>query len=240
MQMGHLDSRQTFEEVRMILDMHVHTQVSLDATATVEEYCQALLHYRDIYPVDGFVITEHRVIDHSIDYRKLGERYGILIFQGVEVDGDFGHILLYGVNDECLRYIDLANRRLNDHEVIRIMRECGGIAVPAHPFRESLYGRAFEQKKEWVAGVEIIEELNGANTVEQNAKASAVVVRDGMHGIGGSDAHYVNWFLKCATQFECHLESMAELVAELYAGRFTPIQLPQAPVSRADQIAETV
>lgn len=214
----------------MILDMHVHTQISRDATATVEEYCETLLKYRDIYPVDGFVLTEHRVIDRTIDYRTLGERYGVVIFQGVEVDGDFGHILLYGVNDECLRYIDLANRRLNDREVVHIMKESGGIAIPAHPFRESLYGRAFEQRKDWVAGVEIIEEFNGANTVEQNAKASAIVARDRLRGVGGSDAHYVNWFLKCATRFEHHVETMPELVTELYAGRFTPIQLPPSPV----------
>ena len=223
----------------MILDMHVHTQISRDATATVEEYCEALLKYRDRYPVDGFVLTEHRVIDQTIDYRKLGERYGVVIFQGVEVDGDFGHILLYGVNDECLRYIDLANRRLNDREVVHIMKESGGIAIPAHPFRESLYGRAFEQRKDWVAEVEIIEEFNGANTVEQNAKASAIVARDSLRGIGGSDAHYVNWFLKCATRFDRRVETMAELVAELYAGRFTPLQLPQSPAEHEDTIAET-
>jgi predicted metal-dependent phosphoesterase TrpH len=205
----------------------------------VEEYCEALLKYRDRYPVDGFVLTEHRVIDQTIDYRKLGERYGVVIFQGVEVDGDFGHILLYGVNDECLRYIDLANRRLNDREVVHIMKESGGIAIPAHPFRESLYGRAFEQRKDWVAEVEIIEEFNGANTVEQNAKASAIVARDSLRGIGGSDAHYVNWFLKCATRFDRRVETMAELVAELYAGRFTPLQLPQSPAEHEDTIAET-
>jgi predicted metal-dependent phosphoesterase TrpH len=211
----------------MILDMHVHTKVSLDATATVEEYCKAVVKYREIFPIDGFVLTEHRIIDHSIDYRKLGDRYGVQIFQGVEVDGDFGHILLYGVTAECLRFIDLTNRRLNDREVIRIMRECGGIAVPAHPFRESLHGKALEEKKDWVAGVEIIEQFNGANTEVQNAKASAIVARDDLRGIGGSDAHYVNWFLTCATVFERQVDTMPELVEELYAGRFTPLRLPQ-------------
>ena len=34
----------------MILDMHVHTQISLDATATVEEYCEAILKYRESFP----------------------------------------------------------------------------------------------------------------------------------------------------------------------------------------------
>jgi predicted metal-dependent phosphoesterase TrpH len=211
----------------MILDMHVHTQISLDATATVEEYCEAILTYRESFPIDGFVLTEHRVIDRSIDYRKLGDRYGIQILQGVEVDGDFGHILLYGVTNECLRYIDLSNRRLNDREVVRIMKECGGIAIPAHPFRESVHGRALEEKRDWVAGVEIIEQFNGANSEVQNAKASAIIARDGLRGIGGSDAHYVNWFLKCATVFERQVETIAALVEELYAGRFTPMQLPQ-------------
>jgi predicted metal-dependent phosphoesterase TrpH len=218
----------------MILDMHVHTQVSRDATATVEEYCRALVQYRHIYPVDGFVLTEHRVIDNSLDYRKLGEQYGLLILQGVEVDGDFGHILLYGVTDECLRYIDITNRRLNDREVIHIMRECGGIAIPAHPFRESIHGRALEEKRDWVAEIEIIEQLNGANTEAQNAKASAIVSRDGLRGIGGSDAHYVNWFLKFATVFERRVETMQELAAELLAGRFAPIQLPHAPTDQDD------
>lgn len=213
----------------MILDMHVHTQVSRDATATVEEYCQALQAYRTFYPVDGFVLTEHRVIDRSIDYRTLGERYGIVILQGVEVDGDFGHILLYGVTDEFLRHVDITNRRLNDREVIRIIKECGGIAVPAHPFRESLHGRALDGKREWAAGVEIIEQFNGANTPEQNAKATAIVSRDGLRGIGGSDAHYTNWFLKCATVFERRVETIAELVQELLVGRFTPLLLPQPP-----------
>jgi predicted metal-dependent phosphoesterase TrpH len=218
----------------MILDMHVHTQISRDATATVEDYCQALVRYRDIYPVDGFVLTEHRVIDRSIDYRQLGEQYGLLILQGVEVDGDFGHILLYGVTDECLRYIDIANRRLNDREVIRIMRDCGGIAVPAHPFRESIHGRALEEKRDWVAEIEIIEQFNGANTEAQNAKASAIVARDGLRGIGGSDAHYVNWFLKYATVFERRVETMQEVATELRAGRFVPMQLPQAALTQDD------
>ena len=213
----------------MILDMHVHTQISRDATATVEEYCEAIVKHRESCPIDGFVLTEHRVIDRSIDYRKLGDEYGVRIFQGIEVDGDFGHILLYGVTDECLRHIDITNRRLNDREVVRIMKECGGIAVPAHPFRESLHGKALEERREWVSGVEIIEQFNGANTEVQNAKATAIVARDSLRGIGGSDAHYVNWFLTCATVFEQPVETMQALVEELYAGRFTPVRLPLRP-----------
>jgi hypothetical protein len=34
--------------------------------------------------------------------------------------------------------------------------------------------------------------------------------------------------LKCATMFEQEVDTMQALVEELYAGRFTPIQLPQS------------
>ena len=76
--------------------------------------------------------------------------------------------------------------------------------------------------------MEIIEQFNGANNPGQNAKASAIVARDGLRGIGGSDAHYVNWFLKCATVFDQPVETMHALVEELHAGRFTPIQWLQS------------
>jgi hypothetical protein len=78
-----------------------------------------------------------------------------------------------------------------------------------------------------VAGIEIIEQFNGANSEGQNARATALIARDGLRGIGGSDAHYVNWFLKCATVFERRVETMPALVEELYAGRFAPLHLPQ-------------
>ena len=96
-----------------------------------------------------------------------------------------------------------------------------------------MHGKALEEKREWVAGVEIIEQFNGANSEVQNAKASAIIARDGLRGIGGSDAHYVNWFLKCATVFERQVETMQALIEELYAGRFTPMQLPQ-PADEGD------
>jgi hypothetical protein len=90
-----------------------------------------------------------------------------------------------------------------------------------------------------VAGVEIIEQFNGANSEVQNAKASAIIARDGLRGIGGSDAHYVNWFLKCATVFERRVETMPALVEELYAGRFAPMQLPQSTDAGENQLLGT-
>jgi hypothetical protein len=76
---------------------------------------------------------------------------------------------------------------------------------------------------------EIIEQFNG-RTLRCRTPRRAIIARDGLRGIGGSDAHYVNWFLKCATVFERQVETMQALVEELYASRFTPMQLRSPPL----------
>ncbi len=211
----------------MIIDMHVHTKLSGDSSATAEEYCQVIEKYRHHHPFDGFVLTEHRVYHPSGTYEKIAEKYGILIFQGIEVDADFGHLLLYGVTDEFLRTIDISQRHLSSKEVIDTIAGCGGIAVPSHPFRESGYGNALGKQTDTLNGITIIEELNGTNTAEQNRKAIGLTGRNGLRGIGGSDAHYANkhWFLSCATAFHNPVHTMADLLKELHQGDFEPITL---------------
>ncbi|RMF92041.1 MAG: PHP domain-containing protein [Nitrospinota bacterium] len=215
----------------MIIDMHVHSEVSLDSTAKVEEYCQAIQRFRQYHPFHGFVLTEHRVLHRSEEYQRLAEQYDVLILQGVEVDANLGHLLLYGVTDEFLAHVDISHRCLDDREVIRIIRDCGGIAIPAHPFRESVYGKALEQKLEVVEEVTVIEALNGANSPLQNEKAQALLTQHGLKGTGGSDAHYVNrhWFLNCATEFFQPITSMEDLVSALYQGNFRPLVLDTPP-----------
>ena len=61
----------------MILDLHVHSKKSEDSRATVVGYLQWLLKKKDILPVDGLVLTEHRQFDSETDYRHLEDEYGI-------------------------------------------------------------------------------------------------------------------------------------------------------------------
>jgi hypothetical protein len=217
----------TSDTQSIIIDMHVHSEVSLDSTAKVEDYCRLIQRFRQHHPFHGMVLTEHRVIHRSAKYQRLAEQYDVLILQGVEVDADLGHLLLYGVTDAFLKQVDITHRRLHDQEVIRIIRDCGGMAIPAHPFRGSVYGKALENHRAVVQDITIIEVLNGANSPEQNAKAQALVVRNGLKGTGGSDAHFANrqWFLKCATEFFQPITTMEDLVKALSQGAFRPIVL---------------
>jgi predicted metal-dependent phosphoesterase TrpH len=209
----------------MIIDMHVHTQASGDSSATVDQYCRVIKQYRQYHPLDGLVITEHCLYDQKNSYQKISDQHDILILQGVEAETNLGHLLLYGINANFLKRIDVSRRNLNSQKVIKTINDCGGIAIPAHPFRNSIYGQALTKSEIDLEEVGIIEELNGSNSGEQNKKATALMEQTGLKGIGGSDAHYANriWFLNCATKFNNTLYSIEDLVKELRQGHFQAI-----------------
>ena len=211
----------------MIIDMHVHTKASLDSPATVEEYCRYAQKYCRRHRLDGIVLTEHRIYDEKTDYRNITEKFGIHIFKGIEVDTDLGHLLLYGVTSGFLKHIDISLRRINAKTLIRVASDFGVVAIPAHPYRDSNFGEALEEKHDAIADVTVIEAVNGVNSPTENKKASLLTAGNGLNGIGGSDAHYANhhWFLTCATEFENPVHSDEDLVKELKRGAFRPIRL---------------
>jgi len=216
----------------MIIDMHVHTEISGDATATVEKYCRAIKRYRQYHPFDGIVLTEHRVFESNSAIQRVAEKYNVMVFQGIEIDTDFGHLLLYGITDQFLRWIDITQRRIESRKVVKIINDCGGIAIPAHPFRESSYGTALAAHNEALNEIKVVEEMNGSNFTDQNEKAKALVERNGLRGIGGSDAHYANkiWFLNCATEFDNQIRNVEDLVRELRHGDFRPVILDSSVI----------
>jgi len=211
----------------MIFDMHVHTALSGDSSATVEDYCRAIQRYREHHPIDGIAITEHRLYRGDEVYKKIGDAYGVVILQGIEVNADLGHLLLYGVTNRFLDRFDISSLRLESRNVIEAMDAYGGIAVPAHPFRESRYGEMLNVNEDRLSGITVVEERNGSNTSEQNRKAEELVAGNGLKGIGGSDAHYANrhWFLNCATEFDGEIETIDDMVGALRNGSYRPISL---------------
>jgi len=211
----------------MIMDLHVHTDLSDDGGAGAEDYLKAITAFREVHEFDGIVFTEHRRIDQHIDYRKLAEKYDILVLKGVELDTNLGHLLVYGVDDYLLKHYDLSSRNIKAKELIREVYYEGGIAVPAHPFRESFFGKRLEEEGGSFEGLHVIEGLNGQNTQAQNQRSRELAHKFGFKSTGASDAHFVNrkWFLTCATQFDSRIENMEQFIQQLYAGNYRPIEL---------------
>jgi predicted metal-dependent phosphoesterase TrpH len=215
----------------VILDMHVHTSASDDSTATIEGYIELILAYRHLHPFDGFILTEHRTYTPGLNLQKYWDEFGVLVLQGVEMDTNLGHLLVYGLNERVLAHIDVSRRMHDGRRIIPQLTNLGAVAAPSHPFRESAFGPVMERNIAEVDGVRIIESHNGQNRHKQNERAVALATQHDLRGLGGSDAHYLSpkWFLTCATEFDDTITSMPELVEALHYGAYRPVELPPLP-----------
>lgn len=210
----------------MILDLHSHSIKSDDGRAKVENYCQ-WIRRREL-PLDGFVLTEHRQYDNESDYRKLEDEYGLLILKASEVETEYGHVLLFGVNDDLVEAFDFSSVNLSLAKVVAEAEKAGAIAVPCHPGRTRVGMCAHYEVLGPVDGVQVIETLNGGSRGTENEEAISLAERYGYQGVGGSDAHIVSFIGRCATKFENALTSIDGLVAELKTGRFEAISYKES------------
>jgi predicted metal-dependent phosphoesterase TrpH len=215
----------------MIIDMHVHSDVSDDGMASVETYMRWIAKLRRNYRLDGLVFTEHRLFNSEADYDALAREYGVVIFKGTEADTDCGHILLYGVNDQILRAFDLKNVHLSGRELIAAMEDVGGIGVPAHPGRRHI-GLVEHVEKGYDIGTSLraAEQLNGGSSRQENERARQFVQDRKLFGIGGSDAHFVSAVGKYMTEFQRPIRTPQDLVEQLYSGDYRPITLEEARI----------
>ena len=216
----------------MLIDLHVHTVLSPDSNVAPERYLEAIAAKPT--RLGAICFTEHRLFpdDGAIDdaYGALAQRFGVQIFKGVEADTNLGHLLIFGVTRELRRRFDLGSRLLRAEQVMEVVHGEGGIAIPAHPFRDSGYGARLDQLLAKVGpALSAIEAVNGQNSTEQNEDALAMAEKLGLTPLGGSDAHFAtaNWFLTCATELEREVGSVEELCAELRAGRGRPYFFPR-------------
>lgn len=207
----------------MILDLHVHTDASDDSRAPIEGYLRWLDRQRDVLPVDGIVLTEHRQWNSASDFRDLEDRYGLLILRGAEVETDYGHMLLYGVTDEMAKRFDFADVNLDAQAVVREVERMGGIAAPCHPGRPTIGLCEHYAAKAPLEGVTAVEAINGGSRHGENERVQDLMNSFGYHGFGGSDAHLVSMIGLCATEFDQEIRTTDDLVRELRAGSYRAV-----------------
>jgi predicted metal-dependent phosphoesterase TrpH len=207
----------------MILDLHTHSDASEDSRAPVETYMKWLIRKRDVLPIDGIVLTEHRQWDPHADYRSLEDKYGLLILRGAEVETDYGHVLVYGVNDDITGHFDFTDVRLSAQKLIPAVARMGGLAVPCHPGRPTIGLCEHYQHKPPIEGVVAVEALNGGSRRGENERVAHLIARYGYHAFGGSDSHLVSFIGICATQFDGDIRNIEDLVNALQRGGYRPL-----------------
>ncbi len=205
----------------MILDLHTHSIKSDDGKAKVENYCQ-WIRKREL-ELDGFVLTEHRQFDDESDYRKLEDQHGIAIMKASEVETEYGHVLVFGVNQDLRNAFDFTRVDLALEMVLRESDRCGAVAVPCHPGRPRVGMAAHYQVRGAVSGVRVIEVLNGGSREGEDKISLQLAAERGYLGIGGSDSHIVSHLGRCATKFERDIHNIDELVDALRGDAFEAI-----------------
>ena len=208
----------------MRLDLHTHSIKSDDGRAKVENYCKWIA--KKELPLDGFVLTEHRQFDADSDYRQLEDEYGLAIMKASEVETDYGHVLVFGVNDDLLAAIDFTNVRLPIETVLDESRKAGAFAAPCHPGRKRVGLFAHYEECGVVQGVDTVEVLNGGSIPGEDELSLAMADRLGYRGFGGSDSHVVSRIGFCATDFpNQQIVDMEALVHALYGGNFSAVSM---------------
>lgn len=211
-----------------ILDLHLHSEASDDSRAPVEAYLKWLARKRDERPLEGLVLTEHRQFNKAGDYRDLEDKYGLLILKASEVETDYGHVLVYGVNDDIINRFDFKNVRLPAQEVISEVARLGGIAMPCHPGRPTIGLIEHYQTRPPLEGVTGVEALNGGSKKGENERVAELIETYGYHAFGGSDSHLVSFIGLCATEFDRDIQTIEDLVETLRTGGYRPVDFRQA------------
>lgn len=218
-----------------ILDLHSHSEASEDSRAPVEAYLNWIRLRRQERPVDGIVLTEHRQFNRDADYRDLEDKFGILILKATEAETDYGHMLVFGVNEEIVRRFDFSNVRIPAQELIDEVARMGGVVVPCHPGRPNVGLCEHYASKPPLEHVIAVELLNGGSRRGEDERTADLVKKFGYRATGGSDSHLVSGIGVCATRFEAEVKDVDALVRQLKTGRFEPVDFraPRKPVPRA-------
>ena len=169
--------------------------------------------------LDGVCITEHNQLWSVEALEKLRRKHNFLVLGGVEVDTDYGHILVFGLHQSVLNVYRI-------EELRELVDEAGGVMIAAHPFRYVLseYSNptpsveAVSQRSVFQF-VDAIEVYGGMSSLTEGNLAAQVGDHLKLKAIAGSDAHAILQVGQCFTIFENSIKDEGQLISEIKQGR---------------------
>ena len=216
------------------VEMHSHTPRSdgLIEPQRIAAWTNALFkkgyfrHERIEVPL-AVVVTDHDYIYGCDELQTLSGESGLTFLAAAEVSTTHGHVLYYGSQDEIIASCDLRRPQLTvQPDGPAFLRQVagleGGVAVPAHPYRETSILR--ELPGDEVAPlIETMEILNGKTPADQNLSAIEFAAKHGLRGTGGSDAHQISRLYSYLTLFDGPICTLDDLILGLRQGDFFPV-----------------
>ncbi len=189
----------------LLIDLHCHTKVMSPCSALTPE---ALVRAARARGLDGVCITEHDALWAAEEIARVAGEMEFLIFRGMEVTTEVGHVLVFGLERH-----DPAMATLN--ELHRIVGAENGLMFLAHPSRR--YGSL---PPDDLAVFDSVEVQNGTEGMLQNDNAARLARGLRLPGIGGSDSHSVREVGICATDFAADVRDELTFLAALRSGAY--------------------
>ena len=211
--------------MQYIYETHCHTsQGSACGQMTGEE----LARYYKKAGYDGIIVTDHFfngncAVDPGLDWEKkcelycegyrdakrVGDEIGLTVLFGIEYSYFGTDLLTYGLDEDWLK----AHPEVMDigvKQYIRLVHQCGGLIVHAHPFREADY---IDTIRLYPYDVDAVEVFNAGNRdPEFDRRAMWYADSYGLIKLAGSDRHEPHSKAACAVVFDEKPESIGEFI----------------------------
>ena len=172
----------------MIVDFHIHSQYSPDSSISPT----TVLKMAKKRGLDGVAVTDHDTIRGGLEAMKVNSDPNFVIIVGSEVETTTkGDIIGLFLTQEI--------QSRETEEVIEEIREQGGVAMWAHPYREGKKLLPIMLIKR----IDIIEVFNAKTLESQNILAGALAERYRKPLAGASDAHTAEEIGNAATLVDC-------------------------------------
>ena len=211
----------------MLIDLHTHSYPhSDDSFMSVDE----LIEGSKSLGLDAICLTDHDAFWTTEQIDELSNSHNFLIIPGCEINTEAGHVLAFG----------LSKYEFGMHKP-EFLQACvdkaGGAMIAAHPYRRRFIEEPAEkpgvreEMLERAGGDEFfqmcqgLEALNGRGLSIQNQFSLDLGGMLSVSMTAGSDAHKVEQIGTVATEFERPVSCLADLIKELQAGRFHPVDL---------------
>jgi predicted metal-dependent phosphoesterase TrpH len=203
---------------RMKVETHCHTKEAPSGCGKLK--AQELLSIYKEARYDGIILTNHikqkyykqGLINQFLEAfdiaKEEGDKIGLKVFFGVELNHYGTDYLIYGVDKEVVTQESFFNKRFDN-----IKEKChnsGGIIIQAHPFREKR-GKYMYRLNSNCDGYEII---NGHPKNNQHNDLSSIyaLARGDVITTAGSDCHFRSGACRAAIKFDSHIENEEQLV----------------------------
>lgn len=157
---------------RKMFDLHIHSRYSYDSFLRPE----TIIRVAKKKGLNGVAVTDHGTIKGGLATKEVNDDTGFIVIVGTEIETEFGDVLGLFLERE------IESRRFP--EVCKEIREQGGLAVLAHPYRK---GKVLPE--DLFGYIDFVEGFNARSPRGLNVKAQELAEKYRVPVIAGSDAH---------------------------------------------------